>query len=344
VAANGMSVTEIGTLTGALTTPEATELQRQFRRSVDRGDDVVAMEVSSHALDQHRVDGSRFRVAVFTNLGRDHLDHHTTIEAYFAAKARLFDPDLSDLAVIDVGTPHGRLLADACTIPTVTIDSRDTELICIRPGASRFRWRGRVVDLPLGGAFNVANALLAAEIASVLGVAEDDVVTAMAEVDSVPGRFESIDEGQGFSVLVDYAHSPDALAAVLRAARDTADGRVTVVFGAGGDRDREKRPRMGAIARDLADRVVVTSDNPRGEPPDAIIAAIISGMATDPDLVEPDRRSAIRLALAGAATGDIVVIAGKGHETTQTTGDRVEEFDARLVAREELRRLAGDRT
>jgi UDP-N-acetylmuramoyl-L-alanyl-D-glutamate--2,6-diaminopimelate ligase len=323
---NGRHVTEIGTLTGSLTTPEATELQRKFAGALGRGD-------------QHRVDGSRFRIAGFTNLGRDHLDHHLTIEAYFAAKARLFEADLTDLAVIDVASPHGRLLAQTCTVPVVELDSREIELVCANSRSSRFRWRGSTVDLPLGGAFNVANAALAAEIALALGIAERDVASALAGIEPVPGRFESIDEGQPFTVLVDYAHTPDGLEAVLEAARQVADGTLTVVFGAGGDRDREKRPRMGSVARKLADRVVVTSDNPRGEDPEAIIAAIIAGMPIPPDVVEPDRRLAIRQALAGSGDADLVVIAGKGHEPTQTTGSKTVDFDDRTVAREELRRL-----
>jgi UDP-N-acetylmuramoyl-L-alanyl-D-glutamate--2,6-diaminopimelate ligase len=339
----GRRVAEIGTLTGSLTTPEATELQRQFVQAIDRGDDAVAMEVSSHALDQHRVDGSRFRVAGFTNLGRDHLDHHLTVERYFAAKARLFEPDLCELAVIDIGSPYGRLLAESCTIPVVPVDIRDLDIECVGIRSSRFRWRDQIIDLPLGGAFNISNALLAAEIARALGVDDRDTADAMSKVAPVPGRFEAIEEGQSFVVLVDYAHTPDGLEAVLDAAGEVADGRVTVVFGAGGDRDREKRPRMGAIARRLADRVVVTSDNPRGEDPDTIIAAIISGMDTAPDVVEPDRRRAIGLALAGARPDDVVVIAGKGHETTQTTGSEVVEFDDRIVARQELRHSLGGR-
>ena len=338
---SGRQVTEIGTLTGILTTPEATELQRQLVQAAHRGDDAVAMEVSSHALDQHRVDGSRFRVSAFTNLGRDHLDHHLTVEAYFAAKARLFEPDLCDLAVIDISSPHGQLLAETCTVPIVRVDSRAMDIVCVGIRSSRFRWRDQIIDLPLGGAFNISNALLAAEIARALGIAESDTAAAMSQVAPVPGRFESIDEGQPFAVLVDYAHTPDGLEAVLGAARAAAEGRVTVVFGAGGDRDRDKRPRMGAVARQLADRVVVTSDNPRGEDPDAIIAAIISGMDSAPDVVEPDRRRAIGAALADARTDDVVVIAGKGHESTQTTGSEVVDFDDRIVARQTLRRMQG---
>ena len=339
---NGWSVLEIGTLTGALTTPEATDLQRQLAGAVDQGDRAVAMEVSSHALDQHRVDGCRFRVAAFTNLGQDHLDHHGTIEAYFAAKARLFEDTMSDLAVIDVATTHGRMLADTCTAPVVRFDSRDIETVGVTAAASRFRWRGHEVDLPLGGFFNISNGVLAAEIAVALGLDEFAVVDALAQVSPIPGRFEAIDEGQAFAVLVDYAHTPDGLETVLAAARELSTGPITVVFGAGGDRDREKRARMGAAARELADRVIVTSDNPRGEDPERIIAAIISGMDTDPDFVQADRRLAIRTALAGAGPGDTVVIAGKGHEPTQTTGAEVIEFDDRDVARSELRRLLGE--
>jgi len=334
----GGPVHEIGTLTGVRTTPEAPELQRELAQSVSRGDSVVAMEVSSHALDLHRVDGTRFRVVAFTNLGMDHLDHHGTVEAYFEAKAMLFTPEMADFAVIDGRTQAGEELARRCDVPSLVIEPSDVAIVDSGPRSTLFRWRDTLVNLPLGGAFNVANAVLAAEIAVALGHGVADVAAAMAESESVPGRFESIDLGQEFTVIVDYAHTPDGLAAVLETARMVTDGKLVVVFGAGGDRDVGKRPRMGEVARRWADRVVVTSDNPRGEDPDAIISAVVSGMDSPPDLIEPDRRAAIRHALAGARKGDLVLIAGKGHETTQAIGDEILEFNDRKVVQEELAR------
>lgn len=326
---------EVGTLTGERTTPEAPELQRILSEARSRGDDVVAMEVSSHAVDQHRIDGTRFRVVAFTNLGVDHLDHHGTIERYFAAKAALFRPELADRAVIDVSTPHGRRLADSVSIPVVEVGD-DIEILELGATAGRFRWRGHEVRVPLAGSFNVANSAVAAEIAVALGHQPEDVAAALAAIEPVPGRFETIDVGQPFTVIVDYAHTPDGLEAVLETARAITERQLVVVFGAGGDRDREKRPRMGDVARRGADRVVVTSDNPRSERPESIISAIVSGMSAPPDLIEVDRRTAIRHAIAGARSGDVVVIAGKGHETTQTIGPDSHPFDDRIVAREEI--------
>ncbi len=337
----GGSAAEIGTLTGVRTTPEAPELQRHLNAAKHAGHDVVAMEVSSHALDLHRVDGTRFKVAAFTNLGVDHLDHHGGLDAYFEAKARLFNPALSEMAVVNVASPEGRRLADRLTIPVVEIDDASTDISHLGALTSRFQWRGFDVELPLGGAFNVTNAVLAAEIVVALGRSPSVVAEALTEVPAVPGRFETIDGGQTFTVIVDYAHTPDGLAAVLEAARGVTEKSLIVVFGAGGDRDRRKRPQMGDVVRQLADRVVVTSDNPRNESPEAIISGIVSGMDSSPDLIEPDRRAAIRHALAGARRGDVVLIAGKGHEATQIIGETVLDFDDRLVAREELKRVLG---
>lgn len=337
----GRRVTEIGTLTGERTTPEAPELQRLFANAVSSGHDTVAMEVSSHALDQHRVDGTRFRVAAFTNLGIDHLDHHGDEEAYFEAKARLFAPELSEFAVVDTTTRAGSRLVERLEIPHVVTGPQSIEMLEATSSRSRFVWRGVEVDLPLAGAFNVTNSVIAGEMLVALGHEPELIADRLGAVDGVPGRFETIDAGQPFSVVVDYAHTPDGLEAVLGAAREVTERRLTVVFGAGGDRDRGKRPQMGEVARRLADVVVVTSDNPRNESPEAIISAIVSGMEEPPELIEPDRRVAIRHALAGARAGDVIVIAGKGHETTQTIGDQVFAFDDREVTRQELARLGG---
>lgn len=337
----GVSVASIGTLTGELTTPEASELQRRLANSVRREETVVAMEVSSHGLAQHRVDGCRFTVGAFTNLGNDHLDYHGTIEEYFAAKRSLFSPGLSDLAVVNVDSEFGSRLADEIRIPVVRVGGDLVEVVQSDRHMNKFRWREQTVHLPMAGAFNVANATLAAEIAVALGHRPDDVAEALATTPPAPGRFEMIDQGQSFSVIVDYAHTHDALEAVLTAARAITKNSLIVVFGAGGNRDREKRPLMGRVVRDLADRVVVTSDNPRDEPPDSIISAIVSGMAIPPDLVEVDRRRAIAAAFDVAAEGDLVLVAGKGHEATQTIGSEVLSFDDRLVAREELKLRTG---
>jgi UDP-N-acetylmuramoyl-L-alanyl-D-glutamate--2,6-diaminopimelate ligase len=337
----GRDCLEIGTLTGERTTPEATELQRLLASARADQRDLVAMEVSSHALDLHRVDGTRFSVAAFTNLGVDHLDHHGDMEAYFAAKALLFTPELCDLAVIDVRSEAGERMAGTASVPVVAIDDELVEILELAPQRSHFRWRGAEVILPLGGAFNVANAVLAAEIMVAVGAEPADVIDGLAELPTIPGRFEQVDVGQRFAVIVDYAHTPDGLEAVMRAARAVTGRSLVVVFGAGGDRDQGKRPQMGEVARRLADRVVVTSDNPRSEDPEAIIASVVSGMHKSPDLVEPDRRMAIRHAFAAARDGDVVLIAGKGHEMTQTIGTDVIEFDDRAVARDELRRLGG---
>ncbi len=342
----------LGTLSGARTTPEAPELQRRLAGWRDEGVRAVAMEVSSHALALHRVDGTRFRVGVFTNLGRDHLDFHGTMEAYFQAKARLFAPEFLDRAVVNLDSPYGRLLADAPLVPTDGFSLRDVELRHLGPGGSEFLWRGHDVRLGIGGAFNVANALAAAGAASALGVPDDVIAAGLGRPVRIPGRFETVDAGQPFSVLVDFAHTPDGLESLLAAATplagrdpDGGDGRVTVVFGCGGERDAEKRPLMGAVAALGADRVIVTSDNSRGERTEAIIAAVVDGYERSHPrrsgvlVVEPDRRAAIAAALADAGAGDIVLIAGKGHEATQDLGGVVTSFDDARVATEELDRL-----
>jgi len=338
----GRTVEAIGTLTGARTTPESTDLQAQLAEFRDRGVTHVAMEVSSHALELHRVDATHFAVAVFTNLGEDHLDFHRTPEAYFAAKARLFEAGRCDVAVINVDDVHGRLLRDAASVPVVPYSVEGLDSLDLRGDGSSFTWRGHSVELAAPGRHNVANALAVAEAARALGVAEHDIVAGLAGAPAVPGRFERVDEGQPFAVVVDYAHTPDALENVLTAARelvavtDTGPGRLIVVFGCGGDRDAAKRPAMGRVVTERADVAIVTNDNPRSEDPLRIISEIRSGCVHEP-IVEPDRRAAIRLALASAATGDVVVIAGKGHEQGQQFSDRTEAFDDRLVAAEELR-------
>jgi UDP-N-acetylmuramoyl-L-alanyl-D-glutamate--2,6-diaminopimelate ligase len=327
----------IGTLSGARTTPEAPELQARLAELRDEGRRAVAMEVSSHALALDRVAGTRFRVAVFTNLSRDHLDFHETMEDYFAAKARLFEPRYADVAVVNADDPRGRLLADAASVPTRTYSLHDVEGLELGATTSTGTWRGHRLVVPLGGSFNVANALAALGAAVELGVDEATAVAGLAGAAQVPGRFEVVTTDQPFQVVVDYAHTPDGVEQVLKAARAVAAGRVLVVLGAGGDRDWDKRPMMGEAAARHADVVVVTSDNPRSEDPEVIAAAVAAGAAGHRDVrVELDRRAAIELAVHDARPGDVVVVAGKGHETTQTIGDRVLPFDDREVVRDVL--------
>ncbi|HEX2575807.1 MAG TPA: UDP-N-acetylmuramoyl-L-alanyl-D-glutamate--2,6-diaminopimelate ligase [Aquihabitans sp.] len=342
--AAGMPCGLIGTLTGARTTPEAPELQDRLAELRAEGKAAVAMEVSSHALDLRRVDGTRFRVAVFTNLSRDHLDHHGDMQAYFQAKARLFGPDLCDLAVLNLDDPHGRLLRDAAVVPSVGYELADAEDLELGVDGSRFTWRGTRVHVGLAGRFNVANALAAATAAAELGATPEQVARGLAAAGPVPGRFERIDEGQPFLAAVDYAHTPDGLEQLLVTARELAGpGRVLVVFGAGGDRDASKRPEMGEVAARVADVVILTTDNPRGEDPAAIISQVRRGMDQPRDLrVEPDRRAAIGLAVATARPGDVVLVAGKGHEAVQVIGDDAVPFDDRAVLREALAASAAE--
>jgi UDP-N-acetylmuramoyl-L-alanyl-D-glutamate--2,6-diaminopimelate ligase len=333
------------------TTPEAIDLQQTFRRMLESGDRACVMEVSSHALTLHRADSIHFDVAVFTNLSQDHLDFHSDMEDYFAAKRLLFEAGPA-ASVVNVDDPYGARLAaevDCLTFSSEGADAdfraRDVELTA---GGAAFVVEGPdgsvEVRTELPGAFNVSNSLAALAASHSLGVSGGTAAEALSTAAGVPGRFEPIEEGQPFSVLVDYAHTPEALENVLRAARPLTSGRLICVFGAGGDRDRDKRPRMGAIAAELADLAIVTSDNPRSEDPEAIIAEIRAGM---PDtrhpgeiLVEADRSAAIELAVREAGEGDTVLIAGKGHEQGQEfEGGRKVPFDDREVAREQLRAL-----
>jgi UDP-N-acetylmuramoyl-L-alanyl-D-glutamate--2,6-diaminopimelate ligase len=291
------------------------------------------------------VDGTRFAVAVFTNLGRDHLDFHESLEDYFAAKARLFAPELAGRAVVGLDDAHGRLLRDAARIPMVGYSLAEVEDLELGPRSSTGRWRGHPFVVPLGGAFNVRNALAAATAALDLGVDEATIVAGLAAAPPVPGRFEAVALEAPFTAVVDYAHTPDALEALLAAARSvTRGGRLLVVFGCGGDRDRTKRPAMGEVAARLADVVVVTSDNPRSEDPTAIAAAVREGAAGPASVTtELDRRAAIATALAEARPGDVVVVAGKGHETTQDAGGSAVPFDDVAVVAEEWARIGGGR-
>jgi len=346
---DGRPAATIGTLDGERTTPEAPMLQRLLAELRDGGRQAVAMEVSSHALTQHRVDGMVFDVAAFTNLSRDHLDHHGTMEEYFTAKARLFDASRTRAVVVNVDDAWGRRLAGAiegegrAVVPVRRSDATD---IVVSVGSSSFRWRGRQVTVPLSGLFNVDNALLAATVAVTLGHEVDRVVEGLAAAAPVPGRMEVVSMGPPFAVVVDYAHTPAGLDAALSSARELAAGhRVICVFGSGGDRDQGKRPAMGAAAARWSDVVVLTSDNPRSEDPGAIIDQVRAGVGHRAELVvEPDRALAIRAAVGMARAGDVVMVVGKGHETTQSLADRVVEFDDRVEVERALARPTGEAT
>jgi UDP-N-acetylmuramoyl-L-alanyl-D-glutamate--2,6-diaminopimelate ligase len=328
------------------TTPEAPDLHRLLAKMVEQGVRAVAMEVSSHGLHQHRTGGIRFACAVFTNLTQDHLDYHGSLEEYFRAKATLFTPEHAERAAVNVDSPEGRRLLDT-GVPTLTYgvsEDADVRAEDVRTDASGLSFRVGTLEVQsrLRGMFNVSNCLAALAAARSVGIDDSAAARGIVAVAGVPGRLEPVEAGQDFLVLVDYAHTPDSLENVLRAARPLADGRVIVAFGCGGDRDRGKRPVMGEVATTLADLTVVTSDNPRSEDPLAIVAEIGEGARRGggPYVVEPDRRTAIRLALSEARPGDVVVIAGKGHETGQEfAGGRVLPFDDRVVAAEELGRL-----
>jgi UDP-N-acetylmuramoyl-L-alanyl-D-glutamate--2,6-diaminopimelate ligase len=325
------------------TTPEAIDLQRAFRAMLDAGDRSVALEATSHGSELGRLAGTRFAALAFTNLSEEHLDFHGTMERYYAAKRRLFIGPEPPPAAVNVGDRHGRELADELAAlgraPVLTYGfAEEAEIRPEALNAGRLRAGGIELETRLRGRFNVENVLAAVATALLLDVPDEAIATGIARVEGVPGRFETVDEGQPFTVVVDYSHKPGALENVLRAARDLATGRVLCVFGCGGDRDRSKRPLMGRIAADLADLAIVTSDNPRSEDPDAIIEEVVAG-ARDRLEVEPDRRAAIERALEEAAAGDVVVIAGKGHEQGQEVSGTVLQFDDREVAREALRSL-----
>jgi UDP-N-acetylmuramoyl-L-alanyl-D-glutamate--2,6-diaminopimelate ligase len=356
----GMRTGLLGTVTSIVggrpepverTTPEAIDLQATFARMLEHGDTACVMEVSSHALHLHRADGIHFAARVFTNLTQDHLDFHPTMEDYFAAKRMLFERDGGPM-IVNADDEYGRRLAhefpEASTFgidheadyraTRVEFDTSGSTFTLRSPeGEAQIRTR-------LPGLFNVANALAATAATRALGVPLDTTAEALSAAERVPGRFEPVDEGQDFAVLVDYAHTPDSIENVLRAAREITTGRLHIVVGAGGDRDRAKRPLMGRAAADYADRVIVTSDNPRSEDPDAIVDQVLEGAGPDAER-EVDRRRAIALAVGSAAPGDVVVIAGKGHEQGQEFEDgRKEPFDDVTVAREALRAARGVQT
>jgi UDP-N-acetylmuramoyl-L-alanyl-D-glutamate--2,6-diaminopimelate ligase len=331
------------------TTPEAIELQATLRRMVAGGDRACAMEVSSHALALHRSDAIEFEVAIFTNLTQDHLDFHADMEDYFLAKRKLFEVG-PGTAVVNVDDPYGRRLAKEFDCVTFSAEGEEADYsareVSFDAGGAQFTVtagtrQGVRVRTGLPGHFNVANALGAFAAAVALGVSPEYAAAGLERASRVPGRFEPVDEGQRFAVLVDYAHTPDSLENVLLAARRLTEGRLISVFGAGGDRDRDKRPKMGRAGAELSDLAIVTSDNPRSEDPEKIVAEVAAGVRAEDEVeIEVDRRAAIVLALGRAGAGDTVVIAGKGHEQGQEfAGGRKVPFDDRDVAREELRKL-----
>jgi UDP-N-acetylmuramoyl-L-alanyl-D-glutamate--2,6-diaminopimelate ligase len=351
-------------LASSLTTPEAPDLQALFAVMVERGVTAAAMEVSSHSLALGRVAGTRFDVAIFTNLSQDHLDFHADLEDYFRAKASLFMPPESPrvstgIGVVNIDDKHGRKLASSALVPVTTFsasgaDEADWRATDVRSGAdgSTFRLIGpggveADVSVGLAGAFNVANAVGALVALVEAGVRLEDAVAGVAACPSVPGRLERVPApGLGLTAFVDYSHKPGAVEAVLRSLRPVTQGNLIIVLGCGGDRDRVKRPMMGAAAASLADVAILTSDNPRSEDPLAILAAMLDGVLSVPQterarvIIEPDRAAAIAQAVALASPGDVVVVAGKGHETGQYVAGSVLPFDDRQVTADVLGQLA----
>ncbi len=332
----------------ARTTPEAIDLQRLFREMLDRGDASCVMEASSHAIELKRLDRVRFSALAFTNLSQDHLDFHGSMESYFATKRSLFLEGEETPAAINVDDPFGRRLAAdlralgqerVLTFGRSTEADLRAETIELRPDGTRIELGGLELRSQLRGQFNAENILAAATLARLLGIGAEAIESGIADMKGAPGRFEPVDRGQSFQVLVDYAHTPDALGHALEAARGLTSGRLICVFGCGGDRDRIKRPLMGEIAAALSDLVIVTSDNPRSEDPEAIIAQIMDGITGEGRAeveIEPNRRTAIARALLSAQDGDTVLIAGKGHERGQEIGGKILPFDDREVAGELL--------
>lgn len=355
----GTVETHMGTLVEPVTrtTPESLDLQRLLRRMADDGVEVVAMEVSSHALDLKRVNGCRFEVVVFTNLTQDHLDFHISLEEYFGAKRRLFTGDefgSGRKALINIDDEFGRRLLEETGLATRSfgldweagIRGTDVE-VSARGNKFRLEYGDESISLStaLQGRFNVYNCLAAAGVAIDLGMDAETMARGLESLTGVPGRFENIDCGQDFTVVVDYAHTPDGIRSLLEACREVTSGRVILVVGCGGDRDRSKRPLMGGVGAEMSDLCIITSDNPRSENPESIIEMILEGVrdrfAPERYMVEVDRRNAIYKAIGEARPGDLVVVAGKGHESGQIFADKVVPFDDRHMVREGLKEVAG---
>ena len=327
----------VGTLSGTLTTPRATELARRLAAARAAGAVAAVLEVSSHGLSQKRVEGLRFAAAAFTNLSPEHLDYHRDMEDYYRAKRSLFSGSRTSLAVVCTDDAWGRRLAAEHGGEARRCSRDDAEVLEAAARHSRFRWRGVEVTLPRGGAHNVSNAVVAATLAEALGVPVAEIAEGLRRAPRLRGRFEVVTESPAV-VIVDFAHSPAALEQLLRAGRNLvpAPSRLTVVFGCGGERDEGKREAMGAIASRLADRIIITSDNPRGEDPADIARSVMAGVPDGAAELELDRRRAIAAALAGARPDDVVIVAGKGHETQQIIGGRSLPFDDVAVVREVL--------
>ncbi len=331
------------------TTPEASNLQRILRKLADAGTvSDVAVEVSSHAMEMGRVNGVVFDVVAFTNLSQDHLDYHHTMEEYYRAKARLFSSNWASQAVIWIDDGWGNRLAGETTLPVTTVGSGSDADVRVTygpstPHGSSFELSSGATSIevhcPLAGRFNVANAAVALACAELIGIEAGTAAANLARMEPIPGRYNTLAGAAGSWVVVDYAHTPDAIANVVAESRSHVAGKILVVVGAGGDRDRQKRPLMGRAAG-TADVVIVTNDNPRSEDPAQIIAEVVSGIDRSTEVViEQDRRLAIREALAAAAPDDAVLILGKGHESGQEFADATIPFDDAAVAREEIARL-----
>ncbi len=332
----GARVGVVGTLSGLHTTPEATDFQRHLRQAVTDGIDVVSAEISSHALEQHRADAITFAVAAFSNLTPDHLDYHETMEAYFDAKARLFDGRATH-ELINVDDVWGARLAERRG-DAHRLSLRDVDILDANASSTTFAWRSHEIHLPIPGEMNVANALMAAEAALLLGADGAAIAESLGAVPQVPGRMERVEADAAVTAIVDYSHTPDSIERALATIRASSpNAALTIVFGCGGDRDRAKRPLMGRAAEAGADLVIVTSDNPRSEDPRAIIDEAVAGMHNPAAaIIEADRRSAIGLAIDRTPAGGVILIAGKGHERTQTIGDTVLAFDDVAVTQELL--------
>ena len=325
----GHEVESSGTLTGERTTPEAPELQNRLSQWRDRGVDSAVMEVSSHALSQHRVDGTEFSAVAFTNLSRDHLDYHESMEEYFKAKERLFEQSFSSKAVVVVGQEAGDRIAN-----TSQKNGLEVVEVNVDNASSMGSWHGQSLKIPFEAEFMAVNTLVAAELALLLNVPPSKIASGVSQLQAVPGRFEILKGESSPAIVIDYAHTPEALKATLKSARALKEkGRVLVVFGCGGGRDQGKRPLMGQMADVGADFSVVTSDNPRGESPMSIIDEIVSGMSTGNHIVEEDRKEAIKIALMNSQPEDVIVVAGKGHETTQEIAGEFFDFDDKEISK-----------
>lgn len=333
----GIPTGVIGTLDGARTTPEAPELQKVLSAYKEAGYKACVMEVTSHALAQDRVYGICFDMAIFTNLSQDHLDYHGSMDEYFKAKAKLFTTNMAKVGIVNIDNAYGRRLMERSEIKVIPYGLKDVDQLDIGPNVTTFVFDNYRVRLSLGGLFNVENALAAATAAKAYGISAKDIVAGISQASGVPGRFEQVESDNGVRVVVDFAHTPDALDKVLQAARSALQdpsARLTVVFGCGGDRDKGKRPVMGQVASVFADRIVLTSDNPRSEDPQSIIDQILAGINSSAAVelhVEADRQKAIEFALRTSKPGDLVLIAGKGHESTQQIGNMTVPFDDRKV-------------